>query len=179
MYSGDTLRMGIALSNPLLSWPHRAVSTGAVSSLANESGGTVWIQCVFICVCVCVCMNLLTTGQSAAPAAESSRSVFKAAQLCPAESNLWSSSSQRWQEETLCYEVHLDWKYQETPGFLLCFYTKSPPRVQQECETCGAASVSSEGQSTKSTKPRKMTTSLLFPITLTVREAASTRQDFQ
>lgn len=66
----------------------RIVTTGAVPSRADESGGTEWIYCV--------CVNLLTTGQSAATAAESSESVVEAAaRLCPAESSHCYSNSDR------------------------------------------------------------------------------------
>lgn len=62
---------------------HRTVTTRAVSSLADE------------CVSICVCVNLPTTGQSAAPAAESGESVFE----CPAESDLRSLLFQQWPED--------------------------------------------------------------------------------
>lgn len=71
---------------------------------------------------LCVCVNLLTTGQSVATAAESSESVVEAAaQLCPAESSLWSLLFQQWQEEAFHCNVQLPCN---TAGSHLCFYTK-------------------------------------------------------
>lgn len=74
----------------ILAYVHIRVTTRALSSLADESGGRVWTHCV----CSYVCVNLLTAGQSAAPAAEPSESVFAAAQLGPI-CDLYCSSSDR------------------------------------------------------------------------------------
>lgn len=167
------LRMGITPSNALLSqqqnnrlaettslilaYVQRGVTTRALSSLAYESGGTAWTHCV--CVFVCVCESA-----DRRPVCRPS-SWVKWECVCgsTARSNLWSLLFQQWQEETLDYDVQLDQNSKRQNSW---FTLKKALRgLQQGCETSNTDSVSSEGQLTKSPKPRKMTTYLLFVST--------------